>query len=207
MLCPSPVPATPPEREWIALEDDVNFSQGAGTFVKSSDSHKSPTISILNLPLLLDTFIILSYNVLCEKYAPSSSYQYCPSWALDWTYRKEQIVQEITAYGADIICLQEIEMGQFEEFFQPQLRNSDYEGVFFPKSRARTMNEVERRAVDGCATFWKTSKWVSLEALSGMSVVANPFGCPQVFAHRETLDRVPTYSDGTTRVPKVGRHV
>ncbi len=100
--------------------------------------------------------------MLCEKYAPASSYQYCPSWALDWNYRKDNILNEITGYNTDIVCLQEIELGQFEEFFQPQFRNADYDGIFFPKSRARTMSEVEKRAVDGCATFWKSNKCVFL---------------------------------------------
>jgi CCR4-NOT transcription complex subunit 6 len=50
-------------------------------------------------------------------------------------------------------------MSQFEEYFQEQLaRLGDYEGVFWPKSRARTMGEYERRSVDGCATFFKANK-------------------------------------------------
>lgn len=133
------VPPAPPDRDWIYLEDDPNISA-------------------------VDSFTILSYNVLCEKYAPASSYMYCPSWALSWEFRKDLIVNEIVSYNADVICLQEIELGQFEEYFQPQLRaNGEYEGSFFPKSRARTMSEAEKRSVDGCATFWKSSKFSLIE--------------------------------------------
>ena len=133
--CPVPVP--PPEREWVALEPDVP----AG----ASDEE---TVN--------NTFAVLSYNVLCEKYATAQMYGYTPSWALAWDYRKEFILQEILSYGADICCLQEVEMGQFDDYFEPKLKQSDYEGIFWPKSRARTMRDDERRHVDGCATFYNT---------------------------------------------------
>jgi CCR4-NOT transcription complex subunit 6 len=61
-------------------------------------------------------------------------------------------------YNADIVCLQEVEALQFDEYFKEQLGLSEYEGIFFPKSRARTMDDYGRKQVDGCATFWKTSR-------------------------------------------------
>lgn len=130
--CPVSVP--PPEREWIAIETDV-----------PSGENDTET-----------TFAVLSYNVLCEKYATPQMYGYTPGWALVWDYRKEFILQEIMSYSADICCLQEVEMGQYEEYFEPKLKQSDYEGIFWPKSRARTMREDERRHVDGCATFFNS---------------------------------------------------
>ena len=50
-------------------------------------------------------------------------------------------------------------MGQFEEFFSEQLAQlGDYTGVFYPKSRAKTMTGQDKRQVDGCAIFYKTNK-------------------------------------------------
>jgi len=69
--CPVPVP--PPEREWISLDVEA----------PSSGEDES------------NTFAVLSYNVLCEKYATAQMYGYTPSWALAWNYRKEFILQEI----------------------------------------------------------------------------------------------------------------
>lgn len=43
----------------------------------------------------------------------------------------------------------------------PELKKNGYEGIFNPKSRAKTMTEEERRYVDGCAVFWHSSKYVS----------------------------------------------
>lgn len=48
----------------------------------------------------------MCYNVLCDKYATRQLYGYCPSWALNWEYRKKSIIQEILGCNADIISLQ-----------------------------------------------------------------------------------------------------
>lgn len=101
----------------------------------------------------------MCYNVLCDKYATRQMYGYCPSWALSWEYRKKAILDEIRHYSADIISLQEIETEQFYNFFLPELKNDGYEGIFSPKSRAKTMSEVERKYVDGCAIFFRAAKY------------------------------------------------
>ena len=54
----------------------------------------------------IDSFTVLCYNTLCEKYATPQSYAYTPSWALSWDYRKDLLLQDILNYNADIVCLQ-----------------------------------------------------------------------------------------------------
>jgi CCR4-NOT transcription complex subunit 6 len=54
------------------------------------------------------TFTVLSYNILADAYATSDTYSYCPTWALSWTYRRQNLMREIIGYHADIICLQEV---------------------------------------------------------------------------------------------------
>jgi hypothetical protein len=51
-------------------------------------------------------FTVYCLNVLTQKFATSDTYQYCPSWALTWDYRKELIIQDIMQQNADIVCLQ-----------------------------------------------------------------------------------------------------
>lgn len=51
-------------------------------------------------------FTVMSYNVLCDKYATRQMYGYCPSWALAWEYRKAALLKEIMDSTADIIALQ-----------------------------------------------------------------------------------------------------
>lgn len=106
----------------------------------------------------VETFSVLCYNILCEKYATERLYGYTPSWALSWDYRKELILTEVMNYDADFLCLQEVDIAQYEDYFIKHLKVQDYEGVYWPKSRYKTMAESDRRQVDGCATFYKASK-------------------------------------------------
>ncbi|XP_043924870.1 CCR4-NOT transcription complex subunit 6 isoform X2 [Protopterus annectens] len=128
------VPAEPPPpRSWIVLQEPPTQQSAV--------------------------FTVMCYNVLCDKYATRQLYGYCPTWALNWEYRKKFIMQEILSCNGDIVSLQEIETEQFFNFFLDELKQHGYEGFFSPKSRARTMSEQERKHVDGCAIFFKTDKF------------------------------------------------
>uniref|UniRef100_T1IXS6 poly(A)-specific ribonuclease n=1 Tax=Strigamia maritima TaxID=126957 RepID=T1IXS6_STRMM len=127
----------PPQRPWVALAQ--------------ADRHRPVCI-----------FTVMCYNVLCDKYATRQMYGYCPNWALNWDYRRKGIIDEIRQYSADIISLQEIETDQFYNFFLPELKRDGFDGIFSPKSRAKTMSESERKYVDGCAIFYRTSKFTLL---------------------------------------------
>ncbi|KAF8588647.1 hypothetical protein K439DRAFT_1334624 [Ramaria rubella] len=139
-----PVPAPPPERVWRFLQTEAER--------KAQDADPNT-----------EAFSLLCYNILCEKAATSRMYGYTPSWALSWEYRKELILTEVMNYDADFLCLQEVDVAQYEDYFIPHLSAQDYEGVYWPKSRARTMGDTERRRVDGCATFFKASKYQLVE--------------------------------------------
>src|SRR5450432_3637567 len=109
-----------------------------------------------------DRIKVFSYNTLADKLCTVQQYGYTPTSALAWDYRKELILQEIQAAEADVICLQEVDTDSFKEFFSMKLAYNDYKGVFWPKSRARTMTEKDAKVVDGCATFYKGSKYILL---------------------------------------------
>ena len=113
----------------------------------------------------VETFSVVCFNILCEKAATERLYGYTPSWALAWKYRREVILNEIKQHDADFICLQEVDTAQYEEYFYEELQDQDYEGVYWPKSRYKTMNDTDRRMVDGCATFYKRSKYENLLSL------------------------------------------
>ena len=103
---------------------------------------------------------LLNYNTLCQHYCTATQYGYTPKNALSWEHRREVIMEELRGRNADIMCLQEVEGAAYEDFFRPNLAQQDYRGAFWPKGRAKTMTERESKAVDGCATFWKNSKYV-----------------------------------------------
>ncbi|KAI9492340.1 Endonuclease/exonuclease/phosphatase [Zychaea mexicana] len=131
----------PPQREMIRVLDDDEVDD---------DKKDDPA----------EKLSVLCYNVLCQKYATTQAYGYTPSWALGWDYRKELLMTEILRWNSDVVCLQEIEMSQFEDFFRDRFQEAGgYESIFFPKSRAKTMTDEERRSVDGCAIFYKASRF------------------------------------------------
>lgn len=110
-----------------------------------------------------DRFCVLSYNILCDFYVSPAAYGYTPTAALAWENRREIILDELKARNADIICLQEVNSDSFNEFLRPALAVDDYKGFFWPKSRAQTMSEKDAKHVDGCATFYKNSKYILLD--------------------------------------------
>ena len=63
-------------------------------------------ISLFIVCFSADSFIVMCYNVLCDKYCTKTMYGYCPSWALKWEYRKKLIMNEILQHQGDILSLQ-----------------------------------------------------------------------------------------------------
>lgn len=118
---------------------------------------------ILDETFAADTLSVLSYNILCDKYATTSQYGYTPSEVLAWNYRKDIILSEVKGHNADIVCLQEVDQERYNEFFRRELVHQDYRGVFSPKTRAKTMADKEAKYVDGCATFYKSKKYILLD--------------------------------------------
>lgn len=130
-------PDPPPERDWIVLDELSEPGQ--------------------------ETVTALSYNILCDKYCTQAQYGYTPSAALAWEHRRETILGELRERNADIVCLQEIDQQSFNDYFRANLAHDDYKGIFWPKSRARTMADKEAKLVDGCAIFYKNSKYILLD--------------------------------------------
>ncbi|KAK5660177.1 hypothetical protein OQA88_13647 [Cercophora sp. LCS_1] len=133
----APVPMPPAPRKLIVIQEDVSSS--------------------------LERVKVMTWNILCDKFATTSLYGYTPSDALSWDYRKERIMEEIRERDADILCLQEIATDVFREFFSPELAKQGYKGIHWPRPKAKTMSEKDAQAVDGCAVFFKAAKWIILD--------------------------------------------
>lgn len=103
------------------------------------------------------SIFVMTYNILSDKYATSQQYGYCPSWALEWNYRKGTILNEILRFEPDIVCLQEIEKRVFTNLGQDsELTKANYKGLYSQKSRAKNMIEQHQDHIDGCAIFYKS---------------------------------------------------
>eukprot|EP00249_Psilotum_nudum_P023553 c28921_g1_i1 orf=356-2137(+) len=103
------------------------------------------------------TFTVLSYNVLADLYATSELYSYCPPWALSWSYRRQNLLREISGYRADIICLQEVQSDHYLDFFAPELEKLGYTSVYKKKTAEVYTGTVY--AIDGCATFFRRDRF------------------------------------------------
>lgn len=110
-----------------------------------------------------DTFTLGSFNILCNFYA--SKCTYAPSWVINPELRKENILNSIISYNLDILSLQELETASYAEYYKTQLESRiDYDSVYLPRGRAQTL--TDKRTVDGCAIFWKKSKFKLKEQFS-----------------------------------------
>lgn len=104
------------------------------------------------------TFSVLSYNILADVYATSEIYSYCPSWALSWPYRRQNLLREIVGYRADIVCLQEVQSDHFEEYFAPELDKHGYQALYKRKTNEQVYTG-NLNTIDGCATFFRRDRF------------------------------------------------
>ena len=44
--------------------------------------------------------------MLAETYATPDRHAYCPQWALEWDYRKNNILKQMKDYRGDVLCMQ-----------------------------------------------------------------------------------------------------
>lgn len=147
----------PNPRPWLLLEDDgevIDPTTNPEAY-SSNTSDSEP-----------DSFTLLSYNTLCQHYAPSKLYKFTPSWALDWEFRRAALKEEVLSYKTDVVCMQEVETRTFHDFWVPVMAEIGYKGVFFCKTRSKTMGSVDSKKVDGCATFYKSSKFELLTKMN-----------------------------------------
>lgn len=108
-------------------------------------------------------FRVATYNVLAEIYATQQQYPYCDFWALSWDYRFQNILREVLDAAPDVMCMQEIQADHYENHVYAAMSDAGYEGVFKQKTR-QSMGLAGK--VDGCALFWRRSKFHLVESYS-----------------------------------------
>jgi CCR4-NOT transcription complex subunit 6 len=108
-------------------------------------------------------FRVCTYNVLAEIYATQQQYPYCDFWALSWDYRFQNILREILDAAPEVVCLQEIQADHYENHIYAAMSDAGFEGVYKQKTR-QSMGLAGK--VDGCALFWRRSKFHLVESYS-----------------------------------------
>ncbi|ORC93613.1 2,5-phosphodiesterase [Trypanosoma theileri] len=112
-----------------------------------------------SLPVKAPAFRVVTYNVLHDEFCSKGSakkriYPFATDEILSLDNRKVRIIQELLAYHADIICLQECGKSVFQQFFERTLRHQGYDGHYTNKNGGIR---------EGCACFYKRSRFSLVE--------------------------------------------
>lgn len=78
-------------------------------------------------------------------------------------YSFQNILREIIDASPDVICLQEVQADYYENHVYAAMSEHGYEGVYKQKTR-QSMGMAGK--VDGCALFWRRTKFVLVESYS-----------------------------------------
>ncbi|KRT80152.1 hypothetical protein AMK59_7673, partial [Oryctes borbonicus] len=76
---------------------------------------------------------VVSYNILAERYTDDNQFHYCDPKYLSINYRRQVILEELINYKADLICMQEVDVDQYNDYFKEHFKNNGYIPVFYKK--------------------------------------------------------------------------
>ncbi|KAF8276789.1 putative Endonuclease/Exonuclease/phosphatase family [Trypanosoma cruzi] len=112
-------------------------------------------------PAEAPAFRVVTYNVLHDEFCSTSAakrriYPFATDDILSLEYRQVRILQELLAYRADVICLQECGEKVYRQFFERILHHSGYDGRYTNKNGG---------VKEGCACFWKRTRFCMNETL------------------------------------------
>ncbi|KAG1668882.1 hypothetical protein FOA52_016051 [Chlamydomonas sp. UWO 241] len=102
---------------------------------------------------------MITYNILANKFARGGQHSYCPDAFLDWSYRSAMIKDELARYDCDLVCLQEVEDGVFDDELCPWFARLGYAGLY----SSRQMEEAAGPP-EGVALFYRQSMFRQLDA-------------------------------------------
>ncbi|GAX83499.1 hypothetical protein CEUSTIGMA_g10924.t1 [Chlamydomonas eustigma] len=102
-------------------------------------------------------FTLLTYNLLADLYAKGDFSNTCPAWSLHWQYRKQNLLRELLAYKADILCLQEVQSDHYSDFWAPELSKAGYMPIY--KKKTTELYSDNKLVIDGCATFFRKDRF------------------------------------------------
>jgi len=110
---------------------------------------------------------VVTYNVLANKFALSGKHDYCGREFLEWGGRGSRIMEEILAYSADILCLQEVEKDMYTQHWEPMFQLCGYEGVYFSRASQQRQGATESvEVVEGCALLYRASKFICRDIMT-----------------------------------------
>ncbi|CAH0475367.1 unnamed protein product [Peronospora belbahrii] len=160
---------------------------------------RGATTAVEQYPDAVDTFRVMSYNVLYDGYATTEHAQkylfpYVDASAMKETRRIQLILQEIEENNSDIVCLQEMGEHVYTKYFEPVLTLIGYRGFYSGKSG--TTNE-------GCATFVRLDRFnVTKEVTVNLGTAVNNSTNP---ASQNLMHAFPEIAKGINQAPSIAQ--
>ena len=141
-------PALPP---WHGrVKEEEKEGAGGNEARNRTSSFSAPRFSAASNRLRVVTYNLLADQYAASDYAKSHLFSHCHPRYLEADYRRSLAAAEVARYGADVVCLQEVDERCFCDVLVPLLGALGYEGRFTGK--ASTVRE-------GSATFWLSERF------------------------------------------------
>ena len=147
-------------------DDDLEFSKSSSSeFLhrcKSQVSHLPPALprqytEIQSSFLFGETLRVFQWNVLAQSLGrENDNFVRCCHTTFDWKTRRWRMLEEIIRHDPDVICLQELD---HPKLLFKALQSIGYSGRFLHKPDSPCLYLPNNNGPDGCAIFYKTSKF------------------------------------------------
>eukprot|EP01090_Pellita_catalonica_P020681 TRINITY_DN7505_c0_g1_i2.p1 TRINITY_DN7505_c0_g1~~TRINITY_DN7505_c0_g1_i2.p1 ORF type:complete len:315 (+),score=41.38 TRINITY_DN7505_c0_g1_i2:44-988(+) len=141
--------------------------------------------------------VLVSYNILADKWTKKSSYARVAKNVMDWENRKERISAKMLEFDPDIFCLQELDPVAYSDHFEPVFSSNGYCGVMQTSSK-KAGQPVKH---PGLALFVKKSAYeitwtnsrsrimiVELQRKNGAEILGNPKSNPFLYVLNAHLE-------------------
>ncbi|KAG0654080.1 hypothetical protein C6P45_003541 [Maudiozyma exigua] len=92
---------------------------------------------------------IMTYNILAQSLIRRELFPGAHD-AIRWSNRSRTFLNVFRFYDTDVLCMQEVDIQQWDKFWIPQLHELGYDGKFYRGARTK---------VHGVAIFWKFDKF------------------------------------------------
>ncbi|KAF3951803.1 hypothetical protein CMV_022588 [Castanea mollissima] len=93
-------------------------------------------------------FRLVSYNILAQVYVKSSLFPHSPSPCLRWKARSQAILSVLKNFGADFLCLQEVD--EYDSFYKGNMESLGYSSIYVQRNGQKR---------DGCGIFYKQKRF------------------------------------------------
>ncbi|KAJ3150459.1 Glucose-repressible alcohol dehydrogenase transcriptional effector [Geranomyces michiganensis] len=205
----------------LALPPSFTSPTGSNTKNGSTSAAHIPLRQWMNAGAHLhrrsaEEFSVMTWNVLAPMYCTREKFPDLSDASREWGHRRAKVLDEVTFYASDVVCLQEVTLDDFENFFAPKLHTLGYAGVYREKARApapllpsfspannnnRTTTTTRSPptmppGADGCALFYNTHNFALLDI--------DTFSYPELAARH--LPATHDVSVDVLRFPNTGIH-